>query len=80
MFVRILAFGAARDIVGQSVSVQKIREHTTVAEILDELRQQYPKLTQLRSLAIAVNGTYAAAETIVNETDEVALIPPVSGG
>ena len=80
MFVRILAFGAARDIVGQSVSIHEIREHATAAELLDELKQQYPKLTQLRSLTVAVNGTYAAAETIVKETDEVALIPPVSGG
>ena len=80
MFVRILAFGAARDIVGQSVSIHEIPEHATAAALLGELKQQYPKLAQLTSLTVAVNGTYATSETIVRETDEVALIPPVSGG
>lgn len=76
---RIKAFGITKDILGS-------RENTLQAELqtVGELRQflvaQYPQLAGLRSLFIAVNGNYAEDETILAETDEIALIPPVSGG
>jgi molybdopterin synthase sulfur carrier subunit len=40
----------------------------------------YPALEKLRSLFIAVNQQYAEDNQSINETDEIALIPPVSGG
>lgn len=80
MKIRLLAFGAAREIVGHSVSQQDIIDGASVAYLLAELKIRYPDLSRLRSLTIAVNGTYAAPDVILSETDEVALIPPVSGG
>jgi len=80
MIIRLLAFGITRDIVGGSVSMLEIGNNVTVADLAKELKQRYPPLDTLRSLAIAVNGAYASAGTVVKDTDEVALIPPVSGG
>lgn len=80
MKIRLLAFGAAREIIGHSVSQQHIIHAASVGNLLSELKIRYPGLSKLRSLTIAVNGAYAAHDLILNETDEVALIPPVSGG
>ena len=44
------------------------------------LLNRYPKLKDLNSLLIAVNQKYASDEISVTETDEIAVIPPVSGG
>lgn len=53
----------------------------TASQLLGLLQQEYPSLTPLApALAIAVNREYAAPETLLNDGDEVALIPPVSGG
>jgi molybdopterin synthase sulfur carrier subunit len=44
------------------------------------MKERFPALAALRSLAVAVNGQYADAATSIQPGDEVALIPPVSGG
>ena len=48
--------------------------------LLKQLIKQYPTLKELNSIAIAVNGNYSNTDTIVSSGDEIALIPPVSGG
>ena len=53
----------------------------TVSELLDHLQKTYPKWAlNLQSVSVAVNMEYANAKTELCENDEVALIPPVSGG
>ena len=42
--------------------------------------ERYPALRELSSLALAVNQAYARDKDPVHESDEIALIPPVSGG
>lgn len=54
---------------------------TTVSEFLQVLRQRYPDLASpTADIVVAVNTEYADQNTILLEGDEVALIPPVSGG
>ena len=49
--------------------------------ILASLRERFPHLSPLLSTCLlAVNGSYAVKETVLSEGDELALIPPVSGG
>jgi len=80
MAVNILAFGIAKEILGvASVSIN-FGEGVSVQEIKTILEEQYPRLKQLTSFAIAVNGEYAKPETIISPGDEIAIIPPVSGG
>jgi|TARA_R110000764_G_scaffold26429_4_gene62719 molybdopterin synthase sulfur carrier subunit len=52
----------------------------TVKELKDYLGKMYPELKKLSSLAVAVNNSYANDDTIIDNFDEIALIPPVSGG
>jgi MoaE-MoaD fusion protein len=53
----------------------------SVRDVLDRLASQSPAMKQaMPSLAVAVNQQYAEAETVLNDGDEVALLPPVSGG
>lgn len=54
----------------------------TVAEVLDAARQRYgaPFSELLGTCKVWVNGSPAAADASVNDSDEVALLPPVSGG
>ncbi len=77
----VLLFGVTRDIVGKgSMSVPDADGIETVGDLKRLLMEQYPALRELSSLALAVNQSYARDNDPVNESDEIALIPPVSGG
>jgi sulfur-carrier protein len=79
MNYKIRTFGVARDILGGK-EVMIALPGDTVADLRKYLSGNYPKLDDLRSLFIAVNQKYADDHAKLNETDEIALIPPVSGG
>lgn len=79
MKYRIKTFGVTREIIGDREKVIETNGQT-VAELRKTLHQQYPELTGLRSLLIAVNNEYAEDTTELQESDEIGLIPPVSGG
>lgn len=76
---RIKAFGITREIFGSRENIVEA-EAQTVATLKAELMRRYPELQNLRSLLVAVNGVYADADNEIHESDEIALIPPVSGG
>ncbi|MGZ3778838.1 MAG: MoaD/ThiS family protein [Mucilaginibacter sp.] len=79
MKVKVLAFGIAKDIFGgSSISIET--NGNTTLDLKTLLEEQYPRLKQLRSYMLAVNNEYALDEGILAETDEIAIIPPVSGG
>lgn len=80
MDASVLLFGITRDHVGQSAIRVPLPEGASVADLVQVLRTQYPPLQQLRSLLVAVNGAYADDSQYLNPNDEIALIPPVSGG
>lgn len=78
--MNILAFGIAKEILGgQSIDIQ-LGDSVTIEELKNTLKNQYPRLQQLTSFMIAINGTYADEEQMIQPGDEVAIIPPVSGG
>jgi molybdopterin converting factor subunit 1 len=80
MELKILTFGIARDIVGGSTFSFTITEGSTVAQLKQALLDHYPTFGSLSSLLIAVNEEYGDDETVIYEQDDIALIPPVSGG
>ncbi len=80
MNINIALFGIAREIVGQSSLTIDTPAGQSAAGLLAELQRTYPDLGGLRSLAVAVNNEYAADDVVLHERDEIALIPPVSGG
>lgn len=79
----VLLFGVTRDIVGKgnlSLPPSESVRLNTVADLKGHLVGKYPGLRNLGSLAVAVNQMYAKDDDPIGETDEIALIPPVSGG
>ncbi|MBG8554286.1 MULTISPECIES: molybdopterin converting factor subunit 1 [Hymenobacter] len=80
MNLKIALFGIAREIVGQSALEVSAPEGQSARGLLQDLHARYPELARLSSLAVAVNNEYAAEDAPLREHDEIALIPPVSGG
>ena len=78
--IKILLFGAAADRAGTRETHLQAGE-VTVDEIWPLLVEHHPDLSPMRdTLAFAVNGEYARGDTPVSPGDEVAVLPPVSGG
>jgi molybdopterin converting factor subunit 1 len=73
-------FGITRDIVGKNITEVEINQTADVQTVLGILKTDFPKLQDIKSLLIAVNSEYAEADLMLAENDEIALIPPVSGG
>lgn len=79
--MNVLLFGIAKDIVGKKeLLLESVSNINTVQDLTNFLKNTYPDFTKLRTLAIAVNSEYASMETRITDTDEIAIIPPVSGG
>jgi len=79
--VKILLFGAAADRAGTRQTELSVREGTTLGDLWPAPADRHPGLAPMRdTLAFAVNGEYARAEDKVAPGDEVAVLPPVSGG
>ena len=78
--VTVLFFGITRDLTGQSTLFSPLPPGGRVGDLLGAVQTQYPALTGVKSLLIAVNGEYAEPDQILHSNDEIALIPPVSGG
>lgn len=77
----MLLFGIAREIVGASTLLIADDEMpNTVAELKSELANKYPDFRRLTSVAVAVDSEYVDDATILSGSNEVAIIPPVSGG
>ncbi|QLE00778.1 MoaD/ThiS family protein [Galbibacter sp. BG1] len=79
--MNILMFGVTKEIVGtDSLYVAATEKVKNVADLKTYLKGKYPELDKLSSLAIAVNSKYAKDDDRITIDDEIALIPPVSGG
>jgi len=79
----ILLFGITKDIVGSSslsLPLSSANKLKTVRELKNYLGNTYPGLNKLSSMAVAVNNAYAKDNAKIDNFDEIALIPPVSGG
>ena len=81
MRVQVLFFGILKDIVGRALDAIELPDGASVRDVLARYESQFPKLKEsLPSLAVAVNQQYAGSDTKLRADDEVALLPPVSGG
>jgi len=81
MKIRVLFFGVLKDLIGLSSDSADLPEHATVADLLQHYERKSPSLKQLLpSVAMSVNQEYADPAARLKNGDEVALLPPVSGG
>jgi molybdopterin synthase sulfur carrier subunit len=80
MKIKVLAFGIARDICGGRELELDVPEVLDTDGLKSFLERLYPGLSAIKTYALAINQTYAAARQTIQEGDEIAIIPPVSGG
>lgn len=80
MHINILAFGIVREIVGGNTITLDLPTGTDTDGLKAILIHQYPRLQQLRSFMLAINKSYVTTCTVITAADEIAVIPPVSGG
>ena len=79
--IHVLFFGVLAEQTGRQYLTLDLTEPATLEQALARLQQDYPAVAALRSkLAFAVNLEYVALTCALKDRDELALIPPVSGG
>lgn len=81
MLVRVLFFGILRELVGKGSDDIDLPDGALMRDVIAHYEAQIPVLrSSMPSLALAVNQQYAGPETQLKANDEVAMLPPVSGG
>jgi molybdopterin converting factor subunit 1 len=81
MIVHVQLFARARELAETALATLDLPDGSTVRDVKERLRLQYPRLAQLLSRStIAVNDDYATDDLVLPADATVALIPPVSGG
>ena len=81
MMVWVKLFAAAKQRAGAQVASFALPEGATVRELRTAIAQEFPSVSEfLPHCRIAVNCDFASDEAVLTETQEIGVIPPVSGG
>jgi molybdopterin converting factor subunit 1 len=81
MRVTVRLFARLRDLAGSGELVRDVETSATVATVWRSLVDEMPELgVYERTMSVAVNADYSKMSAIVHDGDEVAFLPPVSGG
>ena len=81
MRVTVRLFARLRDLAGSGELVRQVAGPATVRTVWQDLITEMPALQEFeRTMSVAVNADYAKMTAQVNDGDEVAFLPPVSGG
>lgn len=81
MRVTVRLFARLRDLAGSGELVRDVAAPATVRSVWQSLVTDMPALQEYeRTMSVAVNADYAKMSAAVNDGDEVAFLPPVSGG
>jgi molybdopterin converting factor subunit 1 len=81
MRVTVRLFARLRDLAGSGTLEAEVPDTATIATVWDEIVRRYPALAgHARVIACARNAEHARMHTHVAEGDEIAFLPPVSGG
>jgi molybdopterin converting factor subunit 1 len=80
MLVTVVFLASYREKVGTPRAVIALAVGATLAELVAQVCMQYPGLPEAERVVAAVNNEYKEPDFVLDDGDEVALIPPVSGG
>jgi molybdopterin converting factor subunit 1 len=79
--VTVRLFARLRDIAGQAELYREVEPGSTIGTVWRRLVEEFPELASYeRSISSAINADYARMDEAVKDGDEVAFLPPVSGG
>lgn len=81
MDITVLFFASCADIVGSREKIVSIAEGSRLSDLVDKLVASHGRLADVRrSAMLSLNQEYAEENAPLSDGDEVAMIPPVSGG
>ena len=81
MHIRIRLFARLRELAGASELTRQVPDEATASDAWQALTAEFPAMADYgRSVSCAVNEEYARLTAPLREGDEVAFLPPVSGG
>ncbi len=81
MQIRVLFFGQLKDLAGRASDSISLPEGATLADLLAHYESGFPRLKALLpAVALSINQEYVPPHSALHDQDEVALLPPVSGG
>jgi molybdopterin converting factor subunit 1 len=81
MRVTVRLFARLRDIAGAGELIRDLPAGATIRDVWRQLEAEFPELAAYqRSISTAINADYARMEQAIGEGDEIAFLPPVSGG
>jgi len=79
--VRVLFFASVKDAIGADQLNLELPEGTSIAEMRDRLKGRFGRAApHIDGSRVAVNAAFAEDPSVLKDGDEVAVIPPVSGG
>jgi len=78
--VRVRYYASFRDMTGKSEEWLEVPEGTTVQGIREHVRGLYEKIAKKDQVLVALNGSFTSLDRLIEEGDDVAFFPPVSGG
>jgi MoaE-MoaD fusion protein len=81
MHARVLFFGSLKDVVGTSAEEAEFPDGADLGAVFERYAARYPRIREMaRSIVLARNHEFAGRSTPLEDGDEVAFLPPVSGG
>jgi molybdopterin converting factor subunit 1 len=81
LHLKVLCFGRVRELTGFAEETAEVPQGATLADLFEQYAARFPKLLAFRaSLVASRNQEFTAWDTPLTSGDEIAFLPPVSGG
>ena len=81
MKVKLLLFASLKDIAGRRDLEMELDDGSTLQQVTEKLASLYPEIGRMQnSVRIAINQEFADENISLNNGDEIAFLPPMSGG
>ncbi|MGC8913019.1 MAG: molybdopterin converting factor subunit 1 [Thermoplasmata archaeon] len=80
MKIKVKYFAGLRDITGRETETINVEHGITISGLLSLLYKKYPEMKKTAEIIVAKNRQYVEENERIEDGDEIALLPPVSGG